>query len=354
MLRRLRELAAREEPLLVGGCLPAICPDRILKAAPHAVLAGPSGHMSAVGFVEGGAGKATAARQMSVGILPIATGCLGGCTYCITRNARGTLRSRRPDELAERLGEIVSRGAVEVQLCAQDAAAYGRDSGIGLGELVTALGSVRGEYMLRIGMMNPSTVLDSLDEVLEAYAHPKVFKFLHLPVQSGSDSILERMGRHHRAADFLAIVNAFRKEFPGLALSTDIIIGFPGETEDDFRESMELMREAKPDITNVTRFSARPGTPAHAMRPKVPGWKAKARSRELTELRFRITSENYSRMKGGTIKAMATERRKPGTTFLRTSDYRPAVVQSELAIGRWYDIRVTGAARTHITGRLVE
>jgi tRNA A37 methylthiotransferase MiaB len=139
-----------------------------------------------------------------------------------------------------------------------------------------------------------------------------------------------------------------------MALSTDIILGFPGETESDFRMSMALMEEVRPDIINVTRFSARPGTAAHDMGPKVPGWKAKDWSRELTELRFRLTAANYSEMIGQTHRALATERRKPGTTFLRTMGYRPVVARCDIPLAEWHDIAITGKEKTHLSGKVVK
>ncbi len=354
MLKRVREFArSPEKPLLVCGCLPNICPERILKVAPHAALFGPATQSQALKRLCGDSPRIRGLPCAAVGMLPIATGCIGSCAYCITKTARGGLRSRAPDELAERLATMVNSGAAEVQICAQDTAAYGLDIGIGLDSLIQRLEAIDGDFMMRIGMMNPANVKVSLEGIVRAFESPKVFKFLHLPVQSGSDAVLERMGRRHTAGDFRKIVATFREKFPGMALSTDIIIGFPGEAEEDFRASMELMREVKPDIINITRFSSRPGTEAHNMTPKVPGWKAKDRSREMTKLRFEITSGNYAGMKGKAVKAMATERRKPGTTFLRTVDYRPVVASGELELGEWHCVKVTGKARTHLSGKVL-
>jgi MiaB/RimO family radical SAM methylthiotransferase len=254
--------------------------------------------------------------------------------------------------LVAKLKSLVESGATEVQLCAQDTGVYGADIGMDLAGLVGALETVDGDFMLRIGMMNPANLVGNIPKALKAFESQKVFKFLHLPVQSGSDAILKKMRRNHRAEDFRNIVNVFRERFPGMAISTDMIIGFPGETDADFQMSMDLMRETKPDIINVTRFSARPGTEAHGMRDKVPGWKAKDRSREMSALRFSLTSENYGEMKSDTTKALATERRIEGTTFLRTVNYRPVVVKGEVELGRWYNVKITGKAKTHLNGKL--
>jgi len=353
MLKRVREFSnISKKPLLVCGCLSNICPDKILAIAPHAFLVGPAGQEGALKYLAGERTAKASPPSNSVGILPIATGCKGNCSYCITKNARGALLSRAPDELVERLKLLVASGATEVQLCAQDTGVYGADIGMDLADLVGALETVDGDFMMRIGMMNPANLVGNIPRVLKAFESPKVFKFLHLPVQSGSDAILKKMRRNHTAEDFRNIVNVFRERFPGMAISTDMIIGFPGETDADFQMSMDLMRETKPDIINVTRFSARPGTEAHGMRDKVPGWKAKDRSREMSALRFSLTSENYGEMKSDTTKALATERRIEGTTFLRTVNYRPVVVKGEVELGRWYNVKITGKAKTHLNGKL--
>ena len=355
MLRRIKELARFPgKPLIVAGCLPNICPEKVLKSAPHASLVGPAKHMSATGIFAGGTVRTVNPRRSTIAMLPIATGCNGDCAYCITRKARGPIRSRSQASLESRLRESLGRGAVEIQLCAQDTAAYGSETGNDLGSLVETLGNLEGDFMMRIGMMNPASAIKDTDSVLRAYENPKVFKFLHLPVQSGSQAMLDAMNRRHTVMDFLRIVRAFRERFPGMALSTDVIVGFPGEREDDFMRTINLMEDVRPDIINVTRFSSRPGTPAHQMGGRVPSRVAKDRSRLLTQLRFSLTARNYEVMLGNEVRALATERRKPGTTFLRTAEYKPVVVKGELDLGRWYDLTIEGAARTHLFARLQE
>ncbi len=354
MLKRISELAGMPgKKLLVCGCLPSICPERILRAAPGARLVATAGHMACLDDMRPGR-RAIRPEPRAIGILPIATGCRGTCSYCITKLARGELISRSAGDLVARLKALVALGAVEIQLCAQDTAVYGRDIGLGLSDLVGELASVKGDFMMRIGMMNPASFMSGRQGIINAFDNPKVFKFLHLPVQSGSDRILTAMNRRHTAADFEALASDFRSRFPGASLSTDIITGFPGETDKDFSLSVGLVERMRPDIVNITRFSSRPGTEAHAMKNRVPSRISKDRSRVLTGLRFRITSENYAAMKGQTLRALAVERRKPGTTFLRTAEYKPVVVDSELPLGCWYWIGITGNAKTHLCGKLTE
>lgn len=354
MLKRIGYMAGYpEKKLMVCGCLGAINPDAIKKVAPNAVVFHAAEQALALDGFEFLESPTVSSKQVSaVGILPISTGCIGSCTYCITRKARGMLVSRSPGEIASRLEGLVGTGRAEIQLCAQDTAIYGQDIGTDLKALVQRLETVPGNYMMRIGMMNPANVKEQLHSILEAYDSPRVFKFLHLPAQSGSDSVLQGMGRNHTAADFAETVGAFRSRFPELALSTDIIVGFPGETDDDFEASIELVKVIRPDIINITRFSARPGTAAAEMTDKVPGGTAKERSRQLTGLRFAITGENYNKYMGQTVSALATERRKPGSTFLRTVDYRPVVVDRDIDLGKWHTLEITGASKTHLVAVL--
>jgi MiaB-like tRNA modifying enzyme len=354
MLKRISEMSQLAgKKLIVCGCLPNISPARILKAAPHAYMFDTAGHMAALNLFHEDANPTPAAPTSdAVGILPLATGCDGACTYCVTKNARGPLRSRPPGKLADRMKELVGRGCAEIQLCAQDTAIYGTDIGEGMHSLVEVLSRIEGNYMMRIGMMNPASLLLRKESVLQAFEHPKVFKFLHLPVQSGSDSVLARMNRRHNALEFEELVAELSTRFPRMSLSTDIIVGFPGETDRDFDLSLRIVNKMKPDIINITRFSSRPGTEAHRMKDKVPSRIAKDRSRILTELRFSLTETNYDAFKNQTMLALATERRVEGTTFLRTTEYKPVVVAGNLELGRWYNVTITERERTHLCGEI--
>ncbi|MCK5398338.1 MAG: tRNA (N(6)-L-threonylcarbamoyladenosine(37)-C(2))-methylthiotransferase [Thermoplasmata archaeon] len=356
MLKRIGQLAkASSKELLVCGCLGNINPEAIMKIAPHAQLFGPSEQILASKVFTGSKqpGVRSFDPQPKVGILPIATGCMGNCSYCITKKARGPLQSRPIEDIKQRLEMLVARGCVEIQVCAQDTAVYGADIGSNLGKLIDELETVHGNFMIRIGMMNPANVKKHLDDILQAYESEKVFKFLHLPVQSGSDSVLEAMNRGYKTQDFDDIVEAFRDRFPEMALSTDIIVGFPNETDKDFQASLNLIKRSKPDLINITRFSSRPDTEAHEMANSVFPGIARNRSKELTTLRFKITGENYRRILGQKVKGLASECLIEGTTIMRTENYKPIVVSDKLELGKWYEIEITGVERVYLKGKLI-
>ncbi len=294
MARRLAELAVYEKPFVVAGCMAAAQRERVQSIVPRAKLLPPRKWPQIVELL--GAGTACGDRAAEVdsasfgwrdAIVPIAQGCAGRCTYCITRVARGTVASYGIDSIVGQVRRHVERGVREIKLTGQDTAAYGLDSGTNLAALLRAIAEIPGEFRVRVGMADPLTVYPIQEELVAAYACDKMFKFLHLPVQSGDDTILESMRRQYTVSEFEEIVGRFRLAFPEITLSTDVIVGFPGESEEQFEATMELIRRVRPDIVNVTRFSPRDGTPAATMPGQIVGWKVKERSRRLTRLRFR-------------------------------------------------------------------
>jgi tRNA A37 methylthiotransferase MiaB len=180
-----------------------------------------------------------------------------------------------------------------------------------------------------------------------------VYKFLHLPVQSGSDGVLKAMGRHYTVDDFKAQVARFRKRYRNLTLSTDVITGFPGETDKDYRKTVELIEWVKPNIVNVTRYSPRPGTPAAKAKNQVPGWMSKERSRELTTLRFRISKSINIGKEGDREEVLVTEKGKNDTYIGRTVSYTPVVIEEGVRLGDFVEVEIVRSAPTHLIGRLV-
>ncbi len=359
MARRMQALAALDKPLVVAGCMAAAQRDRVRALVPRAKLLPPRKWPQIVDLLDGTACGDRAAEVEAVApgwrdaIVPIAQGCAGRCTYCITRVARGFVKSYPAKELVEQVRHHVARGAREIKLTGQDTGAYGRDAGTSLARLLHAIDAVEGDFRVRVGMADPLTVLPIVDELVEAYASEKVFKFLHLPVQSGDDGVLARMRREYTVADFEATVSAFRAAYPDLTLSTDVIVGFPGETEEAFEATMDLVRRVRPDIVNVTRFSARPGTPAASFAGQIVGWRVKQRSRRLTSLRFAIAREIHQRFVGDEAEVLVTEEGKEGTVLARTAEYRQVVLHEAAPFGEFVRVRIDAARATDLFGHVV-
>ncbi len=288
-------------------------------------------------------------KENVIAIVSISEGCLGACSYCATRFARGRLYSFKLENIVEEVKSAVRSGYKEIQLTSQDTAVYGVDRGdYNLADLLNRISEIEGDFRIRVGMMNPNYAMEFLDELVDAFRSEKIFKFLHLPVQSGDNKILERMNRNYTVEDFLEIVSAFRKEFNDITLSTDIIVGFPGESEEEFYESYKLIEKVKPDIVNITRYSPRNRTPASKWKD-MPDWIKKERSRILTELTKKIGEENNSKHLGKKYRVLVTKEGKFGTFLSRTNSYRPVILDFG-TLGEFYDVKITGFSFNYLRG----
>ncbi|XP_043764348.1 threonylcarbamoyladenosine tRNA methylthiotransferase isoform X1 [Cervus elaphus] len=217
-------------------------------------------------------------------IISINTGCLNACTYCKTKHARGNLASYPIDELVDRAKQSFQEGVCEIWLTSEDTGAYGRDIGSSLPALLWKLVEVIPEgAMLRLGMTNPPYILEHLEEMAKILHHPRVYAFLHIPVQSASDTVLMEMKREYCVADFKRVVDFLKDKVPGITIATDIICGFPGETDQDFQETVKLVEEYKFPSLFINQFYPRSGTPAAKME-QVPAQVKKQRTKELSRI----------------------------------------------------------------------
>uniref|UniRef100_A0A671L2D1 tRNA-t(6)A37 methylthiotransferase n=1 Tax=Sinocyclocheilus anshuiensis TaxID=1608454 RepID=A0A671L2D1_9TELE len=216
--------------------------------------------------------------------LSLSHSCLNACTYCKTKHARGDLASYPIEELVERARQSFQEGICEIWLTSEDTGAYGRDIGTDLPSLLWELVKEIPEgAMLRLGMTNPPYILEHLEEMVRILQHPRVYAFLHVPVQSASDSVLMDMKREYCCADFRRVTDFLQERVPGITIATDIICGFPGETEEDFEQTMELVRQYCFPSLFINQFYPRPGTPAAKME-QVPAHVKKQRTKELSAL----------------------------------------------------------------------
>jgi len=357
MLARLRVLRERGKRVVVAGCMAVSGADRVRKACPEAVLLPPGDYgrfpelLAALGDIGPGP-RAPRAFSASVEEIPVADGCRGKCTFCITRLARGRLTSRPLDDIVSRVRAVVTRGCVEVRLAAQDIGLYGRDIGTGLPHLLERVCGLEGNFRVRVGMMNPESLLPGMDRLMRSFEHPKMFKFLHVPVQSGSDALLEKMGRGHTPGDYLEVVERYRGAFPCGLLATDAIVGFPGETEEAFGQTLDLMGHARPDIINIKAFSPRPGTPAFGLKDRPGRAVVQKRIARLQRLRRRISLDNNLRLVGRLENVLVTEKARRGGVLARTENYHPVLLEKDLAPGSIVQLRVIGARMGFLLGNI--
>ena len=361
MINRIKEFNSTGKNLVVAGCMASAEKEKIKNIAPNAEILPPDELCKILEMIDGTKNYETKLcpypqkrkENRVEAIIPISSGCLGKCSFCITKIARRNLKSYPPDNIGKCVERAVNLGYKEIRITAQDTGAYGKDIGKNLPELISNLTKISGNFRLRVGMMNPDTVLPMLDVLLDSYYDEKVFKFLHLPVQSGDDEILQKMGRNYSADDFRYIVGRFRESFKDIMLSTDIIAGFPSETDEQFQSSCELIKETKPDIVNVKAFSPRPKTKAYRMK-RLDSKIVKGRTKKISKLRLEISKKNFESFVGRKEKILTTEFGKNNTVVGRTDAYRPVVIKDKIDLGRFVDVKIIDAYDTYLKGIVIQ
>ena len=279
MLHRIKNLSKNNSPLIIAGCLPSADQKRVEKINPNASLMGPDSIDKTMEIVNSAiTGQKSIFLQKSeiekinlpklrinpvISIVEIASGCLSECSFCQTKLAKGDIQSYRMGKIINQINDDLKTGAHEIWLTSTDNGCYGQDIGTNLVELLKKCVEIEWDFKIRVGMMNPMYLKNMINDLVSCYSKSdKLFKFIHIPVQSGSESILRKMKRGHTAKTFKEIVNRFRERIPDMTIATDIITGFPGETDEDFELTLKMIKELEPDIINTSKFSPRPGTTA--------------------------------------------------------------------------------------------
>ncbi len=359
-LRKLRSLGI---PTVVTGCmyvaekeirkvypevviLPTMCEHMISRAVDQ-VVSGRWGTITCEGFkplhlpkVEG-----------VISRIPISEGCLGSCTYCFTRVARGILHSYKPVDIRRTMEYAVQQGAREIQITSQDTGAYGLDIGTDLPTLLGSLLDVEGDYRIRLGMINPQFVIRYLRQLTGILSSSRMYRFIHIPVQSGSDRVLRDMKRGYTREQVDLIVKRLRESIPDITIATDLIIGYPTETEDDFLETLDLIKRDRFDVVNVSRFSPRPYTEAKHLRP-LDNRLVKERIRRVNSLIDEIIHEKLSKWVGREVEVIITEKQKTYTG--RTDNYLPVGVLGEVNLGDRVIVSITDVHNYTLIGELVD
>ncbi|MBE8540612.1 tRNA (N(6)-L-threonylcarbamoyladenosine(37)-C(2))-methylthiotransferase [Geoglobus acetivorans] len=366
IIRRITELKRSGKRVISTGCLARISRKRMLEIS-DAIVSPDNIHVIGKAVEDVISGKKAEILKVSntdkselckfkrrlnenaIAIVSISEGCLGSCSYCATKIARGRLRSFSPDSIVREIEIALKSGFREIQLTSQDTGAYGIDKNTNLAGLLKKISGLDGDFRVRVGMMNPQHARMILDELINAYSSEKIYKFLHIPVQSGDNRVLEDMRRGHTVEDYEEVISEFRRNFDDVVISTDIIVGFPTETEESFWKSYELIKRTKPDIVNITRFSPRKGTPASKLRD-IPDWIKKERSRKLTELTREIGLENNIKFIGKKERVLVTKEGKNGTLLSRTDSYRPVILDSG-KIGEFKNVKIVEAKFNYLHGQ---
>jgi len=370
IIYRLKQLQKTNKKIIVAGCLTKVNPERIKKEIPDfSAMIDPksihkindvierieSGEHNIIQYSDFPANKLllpSSSHSSVTAIVKLSDGCLSRCSFCATKLARGDLYSYRPDDIRESIKQGLRQGFKEFQLTSEDSSAYGRDIKTNLPDLLSSITEIDGKFLMRLGMMNPLHFKRvEIKNLIEAYKSEKIFKFLHLCVQSGSDKILKDMRRGYRTTDFVNYVNEFRKEIPDITLETDLIVGFPTETEEDFKQTVELVEKIRPDLTNVSRYGSRPGTDAAKLRqvdPKI----VNKRSKILHDLTKRISLEKNKKWIGWKGEVLVDQQVKD-FVVARNFAYKSVVIKEKIPLGEAVEVEIYRADKHSIFGKIV-
>lgn len=371
MIHRIRSLGSGGRPLVVAGCLPKAERPTVERISRGASMLGPDSVGRALDVVDaalrgeravelGGAGAAKTELPRvrinpAVGIVQIASGCMSECTFCQTKISKGGLQSYRLGDIVRQVRRDTRDGCREIWLTSTDNGCYGFDIGADLPRLIDAVAGIPREFMIRVGMMNPMYMPRIRDGLIESYRNGKVYKFIHVPVQAGSDRILNEMRRGHTASTFADAVGRIRAAFPRFTVSTDIIVGFPTETEEEFGETVRLLEETRPDVVNLSKYSRRPGTDAASME-QVDASEVKRRSKAVAALADRLSLEGNRRWVGWRGRVLFSDRAagRGGGIRGRNFAYKPVFLEGgpEPEIGQSRIVEVTGATTHSLIGRI--
>lgn len=365
MIHRIKTL--KKKPLVVAGCLPKAEKDTVERFTENASLLGPNSLGKTLQVIDSTLkGRKFVALEDSdlskvglpkvrlnpvVGIVEIASGCLSECTFCQTKLSKGDLTSYRIGDIVRQIENEISDGCKEVWLTSTDNGCYGFDIGTDLPSLVNAVSEIPYDFRIRVGMMNPMYMPRIKDKLIDSYDNDRVYKFLHIPVQSGSDKVLHDMKRGHTSGTYREIVKKAKERFPEFTISTDIIVGFPTETEEDFEKTIELLEETRPDVVNLSKYSARPGTDA-AEWEQIDVAQVKKRSKKAFDLINKITLENNQKWVGWKGDVLFNEKTDEGIKG-RNFAYKPVFVRDNVEIGQTHAIQITSASTSSLTGKIV-
>jgi MiaB-like tRNA modifying enzyme len=360
ILKEAEDLRRKGKKVIIAGCLPVISLEKCEEVADGII--GPSNLSSISAVIE----KAMQGEKLikiekenidksfywqeNKGhslIVPIAEGCLGNCSYCATKIARKNLVSFSSEKIVEK---IKSSKVKEIQLTSQDLSVYGMEKGNqGLVPLLKEVVKIERDFKIKLGMMNPGYTIKMMDELLDIFESDKVYKFIHLPLQSGSNDLLKKMNRTYLSEDFIKISESFRKRFKETIIATDIIVGHPLETEGDFEKTVKVLKKIKPEVVHIFKFSRRKGTEDFLLRD-LPDRIKKDRSRVLTSLCQEINLERNKKYLNKSLEVLVVDEKK--NNYLARTNSGRAVILKKGEIGQHYKVKIIDYRWNYLIGKI--
>ncbi|MDD5098562.1 MAG: tRNA (N(6)-L-threonylcarbamoyladenosine(37)-C(2))-methylthiotransferase [Candidatus Pacebacteria bacterium] len=357
ILKEARELKKQGKKVIISGCLPLISRKECLEVSDGII--NPRGIGLINSIIEKTIKKGKDKEELLLlkkrsthstsAVISIAEGCLGSCTYCATRLARKELKSFQIKNIINEAKQVISQGFKEIQLTSQDLGIYGLDKGKQLlPNLLKELIKIKGNFRIKLGMMNPGHTRKIIDKLIPLYESEKIYKFIHLPLQTGDNELLKKLNRKYLVEDFEYICKLFRKTFKDNIIATDIIVGHPLETEKSFEKTLKAIKKIKPDIIHIFKFSKRKGTPDFNLKD-YPDRIKKERSRKLNNLFQEMNMKKNKRLIGKKYKVLVIEKRKG--KYLGRTDSGRAIVINNGKIGSFVDVKIDGFEWNYLTSR---
>ena len=301
--------------------------------------------------IEGDYFKIEAKREKPVAYVPIMTGCDNFCSYCAVPYVRGRETSRKPNEILEEIKKLIAEGFKEIWLLGQNVNSYNKGEKPDFPDLLEMVNDLEGDFWIRFTSSHPKDFSDKLIKVISECE--KVTEYLNLPIQSGDDNILKTMNRPYKITEYKNIVEDVREEIPNITLSTDIIVGFPGETKKAFRNTKKLLKEIKFDMAYIARYSPRPHTKAAELEDNVDDKEKKRRAKELTKLLKEQSLKKNKKLIGEKTIFLPTNY-KDGVLTGKTRKYKTIKVEgAEKHLNKFKEVEITDATTFGLKGKLL-
>jgi len=379
--RKIQDLTKQypKKLLIITGCMPETDAKQIKQLSPNSILLGTHHFKDIVKLIKNyQQSQLTEKKQKEylkyqdeqklllpkisnnklISITQISEGCLGDCSYCKTKLAKGPLFSYNQEDILKSIKSDLQQGAKEIWITSQDCSAYGLDKNnlSQLPELLNNILSINKKFKLRLGMSNPNHILPILDQLIEIYKSPKLYKFLHIPIQSASDKLLTNMNRKYTTKQVKQIITKFKQEFPDITISTDIITGYPTETQKDHEKNIKFIKTYKPDVFNLSKFSSHKNTKAGKLKPLLINTINK-RTTELMQIHRQTAQENKQKFLNQIFKVFINNKTKiPNIYEARDPNYNIVLIKSnnKNILGKNINTKINQVGVHHMIGEIVE
>lgn len=376
--RRIQDLSKlyRNKLMIIAGCMPETDKNELKKIYPKALLLGTHHAKDILKLIKDyNEDKLTSEKEKEylrfsneeklclpkipdnklISITQISEGCLGNCTFCKARLAKGYLFSYSEDKILKSIESDLKNGAKEIWITSQDCASYGLDRNkLELPSLLKKILDLKHNFKLRLGMMNPDNLFQIKNEILNIYQNKKLYKFLHIPIQSASNIVLTDMNRQYKIEQAKEIIKKFKKEIPDITIATDIIVGYPTETEEDHKKNLELINEFKPDVLNLSKFSSHKLTLAGKLK-LLDKRVINKRASEIMEIHRKTAQENKQKFKNKEINVFVNKKTDiPNIYEARDENYNIVLIKSDdkSILGKTIKVKIKDIGVHHMIGKI--